>query len=118
MQVTRTRGVWPPIMGSTAPEERSAMHEAKKLCYEVQFRGTVQGVGFRYSTCRIARRFDVGGYVKNMPDGSVLLVAEGPPQEVELFVAAVCDQMKGYIRQVIKTRKEATGRFRAFEIRY
>jgi len=37
--------------------------------------GHVQGVGFRFATQRIARSFAVTGYVKNLPDGNVLIVA-------------------------------------------
>jgi acylphosphatase len=37
----------------------------------VRFSGMVQGVGFRYTACRIAGRYDVTGYVKNLHDGSV-----------------------------------------------
>ena len=41
------------------------------------FRGRVQGVGFRYTTASLARNHPVTGYVRNLPDGSVELVAEG-----------------------------------------
>lgn len=40
--------------------------------------GHVQGVFFRYTTRKIARRLGLTGYVKNMPDGSVYIEAEGP----------------------------------------
>ena len=39
--------------------------------------GIVQGVSFRYHTRRRARQLDLGGFVKNMPDGSVYLEATG-----------------------------------------
>jgi len=39
--------------------------------------GLVQGVFFRYSTRKIARNLGLTGYVKNMPDGSVFIEAEG-----------------------------------------
>jgi len=39
--------------------------------------GHVQGVFFRYSTRKIARRLGLTGFVKNMPDGSVYIVSEG-----------------------------------------
>jgi acylphosphatase len=41
--------------------------------------GRVQGVGFRWFVMREATRLDLGGYVRNLPDGSVEVVAEGPP---------------------------------------
>jgi hypothetical protein len=36
---------------------------------EVLYEGNVQGVGFRFTTNRVAGRFDVAGYVRNLPDG-------------------------------------------------
>jgi acylphosphatase len=47
------------------------------LRIKLQVSGNVQGVGFRYYTLRIARRLCLTGYVKNKPDGSVEVVAEG-----------------------------------------
>lgn len=84
---------------------------------EVRFFGNVQGVGFRYTTRHIARRFAIAGYVQNLPDGSVYLVAEGAPEEVDLFLAAVCDRMRPFIRQMTQNRSAATGRLSGFEIR-
>ena len=85
---------------------------------EVYFEGLVQGVGFRYTTRRIAARFRVTGYVRNLPDGRVLLVAEGPPEELDRFLAAVRSAMGRYIEDVHETVRPATGQFRDFGIRY
>ena len=50
-------------------------------------RGEVHGVGYRDATLRLARRLGVMGWVRNGPDGSVLLHAEGHKQAVEELVA-------------------------------
>ncbi|CAA9323445.1 MAG: Acylphosphate phosphohydrolase, putative [uncultured Friedmanniella sp.] len=49
--------------------------------------GRVQGVFFRDSTRREARRRQVAGWVTNRPDGSVEAVFEGEPDAVEAVVA-------------------------------
>ena len=40
--------------------------------------GRVQGVGFRWFVMREAARLDLAGYVRNLPDGTVEVVAQGP----------------------------------------
>ena len=64
---------------------------------EVVFTGRVQGVGFRYTAHSLSRGFTVAGFVRNVPDGSVELVAEGPAEEVEGFLMALKERMAGNI---------------------
>ena len=45
--------------------------------------GYVQGVNFRYFVLRLARSLDLKGYVRNLPDGSVEVVAEGERDRLE-----------------------------------
>ena len=85
---------------------------------EVRYRGLVQGVGFRYTTRRIAARFDVTGYVRNLPDGEVLVVAEGHPEEVKRFLSAVTAEMGPCIEGIRESVLPPTGEFRYFEIRH
>ena len=48
--------------------------------------GHVQGVGFRYSMCREARRLRLAGWVRNCSDGSVEAVAVGDDQALQQLV--------------------------------
>ena len=84
----------------------------------VGFRGEVQGVGFRFTTRRIASGFSVTGYVKNEGDGSVELVAEGARGEVEAFVEAVTERMGSFIDRREVAWGPATGEFREFGVRF
>jgi len=86
--------------------------------WEVYFEGHVQGVGFRYTTRHIAAGFVVSGYVKNLPDGRVLLVIEGMPEEMDRLLEAIQKAMGRYIRRSIRHQSPATGEFRGFEIRF
>ena len=68
--------------------------------WEVWYQGHVQGVGFRYTTCSIARGFEVTGFVQNLPDGRVHLVAEGNSSEVVAFLEEVEYRMEQFVRDV------------------
>ncbi len=48
--------------------------------------GRVQGVGFRYFTQRIAERFGICGWVRNLSDGNVEIRAEGESAALENFL--------------------------------
>lgn len=84
----------------------------------VHFSGRVQGVGFRYTCCRIAAGHQVYGFVKNLPDGRVELVAEGTADAVKAYVQDVCEAMERYIRDSQVDRRTATCQFSSFEVRY
>ncbi len=83
----------------------------------VYFSGRVQGVGFSYSVKQLSLEFDVTGWVKNLPDDRVELVAEGERDELETFQAAIPDAgLRRFIRETQSHWSEGTGEFRGFEI--
>jgi len=90
----------------------------------VYFTGRVQGVGFRYTAMNIARRFAVAGYVMNLPDGRVEVVAEGTKAEVRLFIDAIGIEMARNITQTHTDSDQANGEFGdpadpgSFSVRY
>lgn len=81
------------------------------------FSGHVQGVGFRFQTESISRGFDVQGYVQNMPDGTVDLVAEGQKNELEQFLSAIQEQLSGNIRETRTHWYPSSGNYEGFGIR-
>ena len=91
--------------------------EAAVERHEVYYSGRVQGVGFRYTARWVARRFAVTGFVKNLPDGRVHLVAEGRPDELRRFLDAVDAEMGHYVVDRQEQTGPATGRFQGFEMR-
>jgi acylphosphatase len=68
------------------------------VCKHVYYWGKVQGVGFRYAAHELAEKFPVTGYVKNMLDGQVELVAEGEAQDVDRFLKSVAAKMGLFIK--------------------
>jgi acylphosphatase len=85
---------------------------------EVFFSGQVQGVGFRYTVQHLAGGFSVAGYVRNLADGRVQLVAEGTPLELNRFLEAIDQRMADHIRERAVDVRPATGEFSDFEVRY
>jgi acylphosphatase len=84
----------------------------------VHYSGHVQGVGFRVTASAIARGFRVTGYVRNLPDGRVELIAEGEREELETFLKMVRSRMQGLIRNEASDTLPATGEFHMFEVRH
>lgn len=87
----------------------------RRTCY---FTGRVQGVGFRYTVKNVAQQYDVHGFVKNLPDGRVELVMEGPDPDMDLLVQDVSRRMEGYIKRMDSVEDPATGEFQHFLIKH
>jgi len=85
------------------------------IAKRVIFEGRVQGVGFRYTVKDIARGFDVCGWVKNLPDGSVELQAMGESDELDAFIreiiveSALAANIKNHFTERIPPLHRGTG---------
>jgi acylphosphatase len=64
----------------------------------VIFKGRVQGVGFRWTVHRIAARYNVTGFVRNLPDGTVEMLAQGDVKDIQGCLDEIADSFSGYIR--------------------
>lgn len=84
---------------------------------EILFSGMVQGVGFRYTTRRIAQPFAVTGFVQNLADGRVQVVAEGLAEEIDRFLAAIDSELGHYVTHVDRRSLPPSGQSDRFEIR-
>jgi acylphosphatase len=83
----------------------------------VFYSGCVQGVGFRYTAKSVATGFEVTGFVRNLPDGRVELIAEGDRAELEAFHGAIRGAgLAGFIRGETVSWGEAKNEFHGFEI--
>ena len=81
--------------------------------------GRVQGVCYRMDAASVARRLGVTGWVRNLPDGRVELLAEGHESRLEDLVGW-CRQGPplAIVRDVVESSAEATGEFAEFRITY
>jgi acylphosphatase len=83
----------------------------------VTVHGRVQGVWFRESTRRLAERHGVAGWVRNMPDGTVEAVSEGPEDDVARLVDFCRLGPPGAVVTRIEERREEPVGLHAFETR-
>ena len=84
----------------------------------VFFSGRVQGVGFRYTTQKIAQKLNLTGLVRNLPDGRVEVIAEGQQESLEQMVVELSNYFEGYIRDKEAVYHQAKGQFKGFQISY
>ena len=78
--------------------------------------GQVQGVGFRYTTRSFAKDCHLNGWVKNLDDGRVELIAEGDEEDINQLCRLLEEQFEGFIlKKDIKITK-AHGKFKDFQI--
>jgi len=91
--------------------------ETKRL--EAVVHGYVQGVGFRWYTREVARRLSVRGYVRNRPDRSVEVVAEGSERALnELLSCLRVGPSAASVRRVDTNWSDDRAEFHGFEVRF
>jgi len=70
-------------------------HTAKHII----FTGRVQGIGFRFTALDIANRHRLTGLVRNAPDGTVEMIAQGPSDDIADCIRDIKEAFEGYIRE-------------------
>ena len=74
----------------------------------------MQGVGFRWTVREVAMGFDVTGWIRNLSDGRVELVAEGERHELESFQNAIPKAgLRRFIRETAEGWRKGSVRFLA-----
>ncbi|HIK90432.1 MAG TPA: acylphosphatase [Planctomycetes bacterium] len=85
---------------------------------QVLFTGQVQGVGFRWTTSRIAAAYPVTGFVRNLADGRVELVVIGSEETTADMIRDVCDRFHGMIDSMVEEQIQLTETIIEFSIRH
>jgi acylphosphatase len=81
--------------------------------------GLVQGVFFRYTTRKVARNLGLTGIVKNLPNGSVYIEAEGPKDRLdELIKFAKKGPISAEVESIEYIFQDAQSKFKGFEYSY
>jgi acylphosphatase len=96
----------------------SCADESPSIVLRFQVRGRVQGVGFRYFVLQTAQEIGIAGWVKNLRDGRVEALAEGPESKVRRFELALrAGPPLSRVDEVLELAAPHEGAAR-FEIRY
>ena len=93
--------------------------DGERAAAEIFVEGRVQGVGYRQYTRRCAERHGVVGYVMNMHDGRVCIVAEGTRAGIEAMVPELeRGPRMGHVTRITLTWRAPRDEFGGFGIRY
>lgn len=87
--------------------------------YHIIVHGEVQGVGFRFFSQMQAMNHNVHGWVRNKPDGTVEIEAEGHPEAMDRFLTAI-KEGSGF-SQVAHVETVEIGepkQYKSFQIKY
>ena len=68
------------------------------IARHIIFAGRVQGVGFRFTAHRMANRHQLTGFVRNLPDGTVEMLAQGSADDLDDCIQDIKECYAGYIR--------------------
>lgn len=86
--------------------------------WELIVHGRVQGVGFRWHVLHCAKKHSVLGYVKNQPDGTVLVLAQANEDVLQLFTEEIqITSSRAVVQRVAVAKMDTTKSYNEFEIR-
>jgi len=84
----------------------------------VYFDGRVQGVGFRFTAVETGREIGIYGWVGNLDDGRVEVVAEAEEESLKDFLQDIAERFSRYIRDTDVEWLDATGEFKEFTVKF
>jgi len=82
----------------------------------IYYNGRVQGVGFRFSAEHIAQELNLAGWIKNLPDGRVELIAEGDEGILKKLIDEIENRMGSYVSNQLVDWEEFKGEFEHFGV--
>ncbi len=102
-----------PKKDSGRPAQKSAQR------VHVLFKGRVQGVGFRYTAERIGHEVGVTGWVRNLPDGDVEMVAEASRDKLEALLDRIkASEVGRHIAKSLVKWEDARNEFKDFRVEF
>ena len=93
------------------------MEERTNVRWHILFEGEVQFVGFRYTARLLARKLDLSGWVRNLPDGRVEVEAQGSVTDLRRFLLQIKSQPHIHVAHYTITVIEPDPTERRFSVR-
>ena len=93
------------------------MESQANVRWHILFEGEVQFVGFRYTARLLARKLDLSGWVRNLPDGRVEVEAQGPVTDLRRFLLQIKSQPHIHVAHYTITVIEPDPNERRFSVR-
>ncbi|OHB58759.1 MAG: hypothetical protein A2173_07825 [Planctomycetes bacterium RBG_13_44_8b] len=88
------------------------------IAKHIIFTGQVQGVGFRYTAHRIANRYQLTGFVRNLYDGTVEMLAQGSGQDIDNCIEDIKTSFAGYISETRINEIPSNPKYKDFRISF
>lgn len=102
----------------TRPFYINIKYEMKVEAKRIIFKGSVQGVGFRFTVFNVANRCRLKGHVCNMPDGSVEMVAQGHPDDVANCIHDINESFEDCITETKTEEVPTNPQYKEFKITF
>ncbi len=89
-----------------------------RIAKHIIFSGRVQGVGFRFTVLNYANRYDLTGQVRNVHDGTVEMIAQGPAREIDDCILDIERVYEGSLRETKITEIPLNPQLKEFKITF
>lgn len=107
--------LFPTLMRS--PNRNGSSMNVDRIRWHVIFHGIVQGVGFRQTCCEQSCLYGIQGWVRNLDNGTVEMIAEASESDLKHFVQAVESNTLGSVEERNIQSQPASGEFNSFQVR-
>jgi len=89
-----------------------------QIAKHIIFTGQVQGVGFRFTAFNIANRCELTGFVRNLPDGSVEMLAQGSAETIDDCIRDIAEEFGVYLSETKIEETPPNPKYEEFKITF
>ncbi len=89
-----------------------------QIAKRIVFVGRVQGVGFRFTAFNTANHHQLTGFVRNLHDNTVEMLAQGPADAIDDCIQDIEESFGGYIRETKITEIPYEPKYKDFKITF